>query len=66
MLTGTYSISAPILAQIPPDFIPGVVMFFLFSQLQLLALPIKSYAGSSYPEPELMVWLLIWLQEMYV
>ena len=37
------------------DIIPGIVMFFLFGQLQLLALPVKSVAGSEYANPELMI-----------
>ncbi len=36
------------------DLIPGVVMFGLFLQLQLLALPVKSVGGEEYT-PELMV-----------
>lgn len=36
------------------DLIPGVVMFGLFLQLQLLALPVKSIGGEEYT-PELMV-----------
>jgi hypothetical protein len=36
------------------DLVPGVVMFGLFLQLQLLALPVKSIGGEEYT-PELMV-----------
>eukprot|EP01118_Nematostelium_gracile_P001888 TRINITY_DN11954_c0_g1_i1.p1 TRINITY_DN11954_c0_g1~~TRINITY_DN11954_c0_g1_i1.p1 ORF type:complete len:322 (-),score=77.33 TRINITY_DN11954_c0_g1_i1:31-957(-) len=37
------------------DIIPGIVMFILFGQMQLLALPIKSINGGEYKSPETMV-----------
>jgi len=37
------------------DLVPGIVMFFLFSQMQLLALPVKAYGGTEYAAAELMV-----------
>jgi hypothetical protein len=41
------------------DIIPGIVMFFLFGQLQLLALPVIAASGAEYSNPELMVEQLV-------
>jgi FAD/FMN-containing dehydrogenase/SAM-dependent methyltransferase len=41
------------------DAIPGVVMGFLFAQMQLLALPLKSSLGGAYNPSELVEQLLV-------
>lgn len=41
------------------DMVPGVVMGFLFSQMQLLALPLKSSLGDSYDTSRLVEQLLV-------